>query len=77
MKGKTMLGTPHRERHVEIRWVGDETTETALLRSLGLEDMPEAASGCCERWMSIPIRQSPVALKALLDAGARILKPKP
>jgi hypothetical protein len=66
-----------RERHVEIRWMGDEKTESALLRSLGLDDVKEAASGYCERWMSIPARQSTVAIKALTASGACVLEPKP
>jgi hypothetical protein len=66
-----------REKYIELRWIGDEHTENALLRSLGLDDVKEAASGYCERWMSIPARQSTVALEALADSGARMLEPKP
>ena len=72
-----MPETPHRERHIEIRWIGDETTEAALLRSIGLEDLKDVAPGCCERWLSVPARKSDAALKALATSGACILKPGP
>lgn len=66
-----------RDRRVEIRWLGDESTEEALLRSIGLVmGMNAVAPGHCERWMSVPARQSAAALAALARAGARILRPQ-
>jgi len=66
-----------RERQIEIRWLGDEKTESALLKSIGLQDIDDIASGYCERWLSVPVRKSEVALKALKKSGARVLKPEP
>lgn len=65
-----------RERHVEIRWEGDEKTEAALLRAIDLKGMPDPAPGYYERWMSIPERKRDAALQALKKTGAHLLKPK-
>jgi len=72
-----MTNETSREKHVEIRWIGDEKTEAALLRALGLDNLGEVAPGDCERWMSVPVRKSSAALKALAASGARLLEPKP
>ena len=72
-----MSATNTREKRTEIRWLGDENTENALLGSLGLEMPKDAAPGYCERWLSVPVRQLDTALKALATSGARVLKPEP
>ena len=68
---------PGRKRHVEIRWVGDETTEQAFLAALGHKNIDPVKVGVCERWMRVPERKAENALKALANSGARILKPGP
>lgn len=66
-----------RERHVEIRWIGDEKTESALLQSIGLEDVGKPASGLCERWMQVAATKKDIALEALKASGAKVLEPEP
>lgn len=76
-KGIAMTETNSRERHIEIRWVGDEKTEAALLRCLELDALGQIAPGDCKRWISVPVRKSSAALKALAASGARVLDPTP
>ncbi len=67
---------PGRNRHVEIRRVGDETTEQAFLAALGHKNIDPIKVGVCERWMRVPPeRKAEDALKALANSGARVLKP--
>lgn len=65
-----------RERHLEIRWIGDESTERAVLVAIGKQDVADGvAAGVYERWMQIPARQEAEARKALIDSGATLLEP--
>lgn len=66
-----------RERHVEIRWIGDEKSEAAMLEAIGLSDIGKPASGLCERWMQVAARKKDAALEALKASGAKVLEPEP
>jgi hypothetical protein len=66
-----------REKHIEVRWVGDEKTEVAFLRAIGRDDAGEVAKGSRERCMRIPAKKSAAALQALTASGARVLNPEP
>jgi hypothetical protein len=63
-----------RERHITIRWTGDESTEAALLKAVGLSCLPPVPGGECERWMAISERHMTVAIAALEGAGAMGIK---
>ncbi len=77
MKGETMPEVK-RERHVEIRWVGDDATERAFLDAVGLTDREATGKGLVlERWMQIPERKAAAAREALTKSGARVLTPAP
>jgi hypothetical protein len=65
--------TTTRERHITIRWTGDETTEKALLDVLHIWHL-KIAPGNCDRWMSIPARFLDAAKAALEAAGAINIK---
>jgi hypothetical protein len=63
-----------RERHITLKWTGDESTEAALLKAVGLSDLDPAPGGICDRWMAIPERHIVEAISALEAAAAKHIK---
>jgi hypothetical protein len=57
-----------RELRTEIRWIGDEHSEAAVLKVLGYSDI-DVADSVYERWMRVPVSLADAVRSAILQAG--------
>jgi hypothetical protein len=62
-----------RQRTTQIRWIGNEQSEAALLAVLD-RPMQPAEGGLCERWMRIPERKLGEAIVAIELAGGEVIE---
>lgn len=63
-----------RERHVDVRWFGDNASEAAVMEYLKIEDVQdEQPIWECERWISVPVSQAGAVRAIIYQAGGRLL----